>query len=168
MADIADHVESTGEVRAAAVKLEVSGTLGIPLVQRDATEGAGADEEDPMPTGIMLLFRKERRAFSPVHVELAQTFADQAAIAIANLTLIGEVREKTREVAQLKIEIDEARVEEGRAREQIAKAPEGQEADVRVWQEDDSPYQRMAQGLRDRGVAGTACRAPRPRRYPRR
>src|SRR5437870_10958807 len=44
--------------------------------------------------------------------------------------------------------------EEGRAREQIAKAPEGQEADVRVWQEDDSPYQRMAQGFRDRGVAG--------------
>ena len=46
--------------------------------------------------------------------------------------------------------------EEGRAREQIATAPEGQQPDVRTWQEDDNPYQRLAQGLRDRGIsAGT-------------
>ncbi len=44
--------------------------------------------------------------------------------------------------------------EEGRAREQIASAPEGEQADVRVWQEDDSPYQRVAQGLRERSIAG--------------
>ena len=43
--------------------------------------------------------------------------------------------------------------EEGRAREQIAKAPDGAQADVRIWQEDDSPFQRVAQGLKDRGVA---------------
>jgi Xaa-Pro dipeptidase len=43
--------------------------------------------------------------------------------------------------------------EEGRAREQIAKAPDGERADVRTWQEDESPYQMVAQGLRDRGVA---------------
>jgi len=42
--------------------------------------------------------------------------------------------------------------EEGRAREQIAAAPEGSQADVRTWQEDDSPYQRLAQGLKDRGL----------------
>ena len=42
--------------------------------------------------------------------------------------------------------------EEGRAREQIAKAPEGEQADVRIWQEDESPYQRIAQGLKDRGM----------------
>ena len=40
--------------------------------------------------------------------------------------------------------------EEGRAREQLAKAPEGSQPDVRVWQEDESPYQRVAQGLKDR------------------
>ena len=44
--------------------------------------------------------------------------------------------------------------EEGRAREQIANAPDGQEPDVRTWQEDDNPYQRVAEGLRDRGIAG--------------
>ena len=43
--------------------------------------------------------------------------------------------------------------EEGRAREQIAKSPDGDNADVRIWQEDESPYQRVSQGLSDRGIA---------------
>ncbi len=49
--------------------------------------------------------------------------------------------------------------EEGRAHEQIAQTPEGTKpnsgvrADVRVWQEDESPYTRVAQGLSDRGIA---------------
>ena len=45
--------------------------------------------------------------------------------------------------------------EEGRAREQIAQSPAGSNpsADVRVWQEDESPYARVAQGLADRGIA---------------
>ncbi len=43
--------------------------------------------------------------------------------------------------------------EEGRAREQIANAPSGDQPDVRTWQEDESPYQRVAQGLKDRGLA---------------
>lgn len=43
--------------------------------------------------------------------------------------------------------------EEGRAREQLANAPDGEQADVRVWQEDESPYRLIAQGLKDRGIA---------------
>jgi Xaa-Pro dipeptidase len=43
--------------------------------------------------------------------------------------------------------------EEGRAREQIANAPDGERADVRTWQEDENPYQLLAQGLKDRGAA---------------
>jgi Xaa-Pro dipeptidase len=43
--------------------------------------------------------------------------------------------------------------EEGRAREQLANAPDGANPDVRTWQEDESPYQRVAQGLKERGVA---------------
>jgi Xaa-Pro dipeptidase len=42
--------------------------------------------------------------------------------------------------------------EQGRAHEQLLKAPEGEHADVRIWQEDESPYDRIAQGLRDRGL----------------
>ena len=43
--------------------------------------------------------------------------------------------------------------EEGRAREQIKSAPEGEQPDVRIWQEDESPYQRLAHGLLERGIA---------------
>ena len=42
--------------------------------------------------------------------------------------------------------------EEGRAREQISQAPEGAQADVRIWQEDENPYQRVAQGFKDHGI----------------
>jgi Xaa-Pro dipeptidase len=43
--------------------------------------------------------------------------------------------------------------EEGRAREQLANAPEGEQPDIRTWQEDESPYLRVAQGLKDRGLS---------------
>jgi len=42
--------------------------------------------------------------------------------------------------------------EEGRAREQIGKISNENQADVRIWQEDENPYQRLAQGLKDRGM----------------
>src|SRR5579864_9320129 len=43
--------------------------------------------------------------------------------------------------------------EEGRAREQIANAPEGAQPDLRVWQEDESPYRLIADGFKDRSLA---------------
>jgi Xaa-Pro dipeptidase len=43
--------------------------------------------------------------------------------------------------------------EEERAREQIATAPGSTQADIRTWQEDDNPYHRLAQGLKDRGIS---------------
>ncbi len=43
--------------------------------------------------------------------------------------------------------------EEGRAREQLSHAPDGEHPDVRTWQEDENPYQRVAQGLKERGMA---------------
>ena len=42
--------------------------------------------------------------------------------------------------------------EEDRAREQIALGPFAGTADVRTWEEHESPYERVAQGLRDRGL----------------
>src|SRR5579864_9561390 len=42
--------------------------------------------------------------------------------------------------------------EEGRAHEQIADSPNADHPDVRVWQEDESPYQLIAGGLKDRGI----------------
>jgi len=43
--------------------------------------------------------------------------------------------------------------EEDRAREQIAGGPGGTNPEVRLWHEDESPYQRVAEGLKDRGLA---------------
>jgi Xaa-Pro dipeptidase len=46
--------------------------------------------------------------------------------------------------------------EEGRAREQISKSPDGGNPDVRIWQEDENPYDRVAQGLSDRKISSGA------------
>ena len=43
--------------------------------------------------------------------------------------------------------------EEGRAYEQISGALNDQTANVLTWQEDENPYQRLAQGLKERGIA---------------
>jgi Xaa-Pro dipeptidase len=43
--------------------------------------------------------------------------------------------------------------EEGRAREQVSGAPDGERPDVRTWQEDESPYRLVAQALKERGIA---------------
>jgi Xaa-Pro dipeptidase len=42
--------------------------------------------------------------------------------------------------------------EQARAMEQLANSPQAATADIRVWQEDESPYQKLAQGLHDLGM----------------
>jgi len=43
--------------------------------------------------------------------------------------------------------------EEGRARELLANSPDGKNADVRTWQEDQNPFQLLAQGLKDLNIS---------------
>ncbi len=43
--------------------------------------------------------------------------------------------------------------EEGRARQQMANAPDSEHAEIRTWQEDEDPYRLVAQGLQERGAA---------------
>ena len=43
--------------------------------------------------------------------------------------------------------------EEGRARELLANSPAGKSTDVRTWQEDQNPYQLLAEGLNDLGMS---------------
>jgi Xaa-Pro dipeptidase len=43
--------------------------------------------------------------------------------------------------------------EEDRARELLASSPFGQNADIRTWQEDESPYRTLIQGVKDRGIS---------------
>jgi len=43
--------------------------------------------------------------------------------------------------------------EEDRARELFANSPFGKGVEIRTWQEDESPFVRLAEGLKDRGIA---------------
>ena len=65
--------------------------LGVPVLR----EG--------VPVGVLSLTRSEVRAFSDKQIELVSTFADQAAIAIENARLLGEIRDRQ---AELRVTFD--------------------------------------------------------------
>lgn len=71
------------EGKAFAKRFGHRATLAAPLLR----EG--------VPLGAIMVRRKEARAFSETQIEILQTFADQAVIAIENARLFREIRERT-------------------------------------------------------------------------
>ena len=52
------------------------------------------------PIGLIVVDAKGARPFADNHVQLLQTFADQAVIAIENVRLFDEVQAKTRDLSE--------------------------------------------------------------------
>ena len=62
--------------------------LGVPLMREGAAVGA------------LLLGRAAPRPFTPQQIELLETFADQAVIAIENVRLFDEIQDKSRQLEE--------------------------------------------------------------------
>jgi GAF domain-containing protein len=73
--------------RAKQQELGYRAVLAVPLMR----EGGAS--------GVIFIFRREPRAFSPEQIALVQTFARQAAIAIENVRLFDEAQARARELS---------------------------------------------------------------------
>ena len=94
-------------------------TIHIPDVLADPEYVYGAKDVEPIRTvlgvpilkgddllGVMMIYHLEVRPFTDNQIALVETFADQAAIAIENVRLLEELRERTEEVEKLNQQLE--------------------------------------------------------------
>ncbi len=86
VSDILDEQEAGTRVRPMLIRLGYRSVLSVPLLREQQIMGA------------LTVWRKEREEFSPVIVNLLQTFATQSALAIHNARLFREIEDKGRQI----------------------------------------------------------------------
>jgi GAF domain-containing protein len=84
---IPDVLEDPEMQMTAGALVRIRGTLGVPMLRDDKVEG------------VLVLTRPEPGPFSKSQIDLVQTFADQAVIAVENVRLFDEAQARTRELA---------------------------------------------------------------------
>ena len=117
---ISQHPVRPGRHSASARAALERSTIHIPDVQADPEFTYGAKDFEAVRTvlavpilkgadllGVMILNRLEVRPFSDQQIALVETFADQAAIAIENVRLLEELRERTEEVEKLNQQLEQ-------------------------------------------------------------
>ena len=117
---VANHPIRPGQHSGSARAALERRTIHIPDVQVDPEFTYGAKDFEAVRTvlavpilkgadllGVMILNRLEVRPFSDRQIALVETFADQAAIAIENVTLLDELRERTEEVEKLNEQLEQ-------------------------------------------------------------
>jgi GAF domain-containing protein len=96
---IPDVLEDPEMQMSASSLVRIRGTLGVPLLRDNKVEG------------VLVLTRPEPGPFSKSQMDLVQTFADQAVIAVENVRLFDEAQARTRELAK---SLDELRTAQDR------------------------------------------------------
>src|ERR1700761_5762796 len=85
---IPDVLEDPEMEMPAGALVRIRGTLGVPMLRDNRVEG------------VLVLTRPEPGPFSKSQIDLVQTFADQAVIAVENVRLFDETQARTRELSQ--------------------------------------------------------------------
>lgn len=151
--------------------LSATSAAAVAIATRSQPACADAGKALPAPIAALPVLSSEARMFTNVErqarIERAKQLMDvnkMDAIVLANstasshyfaaLSLYGGERLWALVIpAQAKPFLVCPAFEEGRARELLEAGPLEKDADVLVWQEDESPYALLGKGLKDRGLA---------------